>query len=1119
MSRRTVPGILVVLLGAITAPVLAFAAAPGNDDFAGAQSLAPDFSDVISTNVDATDQAGAGEPDHASSGFGPAHSVWYQWSPAADGSHTIDTCGSNFDTRLAVYVGAGLGSLSEVAANDNAGAGTNCPGPHSQISSFFSSGATYYIAVDTSGQLPGPGCAPTGTFALRLDAADSGTPIACGGSSAPQNDDFSAAGLAAFPAEGGSYSGTNAHATAEPSEPDHAGSGLGPLHSIWYSWTPSTGGSGTVSTCSDQTVFDSRVAVYTGSSLAGLSEVAKNLDSAAAGCAGKRAQTSFSTSAGQTYLIAIDTQGDLAGNGSGPSTGGVQVTVSPGPGGDQPLPDPLLVAIPAPETLGTAKMPDLRPGSLECRRKFCNLSHAKSKLRAAGITNYRLVEKNGDIDDVPKKLRSRVNHGDVVSTDPAPDTEIAIPNVKAYPTMELPKIKLRRFFLPQLTTKCGEKGLADRFVGQPLWPGVTTGRGDKKLYGAQDLLEQLRCRYFVRYKKKAGVTEPVVAGVSPGDKVRVDVLLPKTEELQVVIDEGRFHPDLAGKNLVGPNADGRMPTTGNSKGALVVRVIQITSAPAVPLPGVGVSITDSSGFPVAVGRTKADGSVALIGGFDRPDTYTVTALREADNGLTLDGTAKLKVENFGKVTTHSGRRFRFENKKWELQKPVGNASSASVSAAEARTARRDCNLSGDEESADVALFVLDALLANIDAAKTPAETEEATARFINWYLRMEEGGLLKYAGPQKYLAQTGVAIINLGDTPLKAVGALCEAVSVAQVLELARGFEIKRPLPAIQAGGQTALPNGTLMDASAFDFSGVAIKPSLPTAAELSLALDERALIVQALIAVTGGKINVDLGNAARGVISTGGGNLIGQAGGNFAAVRPGLTIEQLRGLFAVISTGGGNVISTGGGNLTAAEKSAAQKVISTGGGNLIGQAGGNLTDVQLRALLRVISTGGGNLIGQAGGNLSAAERDALSAVISTGGGNVISTGGGNLTAYDTQLDALQGVISVGGGNLSQVISTGGGNLNPVAIVQSVISTGGGNVISTGGGNLRDVIAPFVSHVISTGGGNIARQLGATELSNLATLISDKGLGLISDKGLGLIGQAGGKLNTDAGGG
>lgn len=140
-------GALVIVPSAVAAP-------PANDDFANAQTITGDSGSVAGTNVDAT--AEPSEPDHA--GYPAQASVWYRWTPSADGKASFDTCTANFDTRLAVYTGNALADLIEIASNDDSedcGSGSF----QSSLSFAVSAGMTYEIAVDGFG-------GSTGTFTL-----------------------------------------------------------------------------------------------------------------------------------------------------------------------------------------------------------------------------------------------------------------------------------------------------------------------------------------------------------------------------------------------------------------------------------------------------------------------------------------------------------------------------------------------------------------------------------------------------------------------------------------------------------------------------------------------------------------------------------------------------------------------------------------------------------------------------------------------------------------------------------------------------------------------------------------------------------------------------------------
>jgi hypothetical protein len=88
-------------------------------------------------------------------------------------------------------------------------------------------------------------------------------------------------------------------ATKETDEPNHAGNPGG--KSLWWTWTPAASGQVTISTIGSS--FDTLLAVYTGSALASLSQVAADDDS---GTGGGTSLVQFSAVAGTAYRIAVD---------------------------------------------------------------------------------------------------------------------------------------------------------------------------------------------------------------------------------------------------------------------------------------------------------------------------------------------------------------------------------------------------------------------------------------------------------------------------------------------------------------------------------------------------------------------------------------------------------------------------------------------------------------------------------------------------------------------------------------------------------------------------------------------------------------------------------------------
>ena len=124
---------------------------PASPVFADASTLPSDYDSADGSNTNAIIEPG--EPAHA--GYGPFHSVWWDWkSPSSSmfsmKSNTsggdvllVDTHGSDFDTVLAVYTGSVISNLTEIAANDDAGSGTNT----SEVIFAFLPDETYHIAV------------------------------------------------------------------------------------------------------------------------------------------------------------------------------------------------------------------------------------------------------------------------------------------------------------------------------------------------------------------------------------------------------------------------------------------------------------------------------------------------------------------------------------------------------------------------------------------------------------------------------------------------------------------------------------------------------------------------------------------------------------------------------------------------------------------------------------------------------------------------------------------------------------------------------------------------------------------------------------------------------------
>jgi hypothetical protein len=113
---------------------------PPSNSFAGRTTLVGAIVIATGSNVGATKESN--EPRHAGNRGGK--SVWWTWTAPVAGSVTIDTLGSSFDTLLAIYTGSSVGSLTKVAANDEAGGNTHT----SKVTFTAVAGRVYQIAVD-----------------------------------------------------------------------------------------------------------------------------------------------------------------------------------------------------------------------------------------------------------------------------------------------------------------------------------------------------------------------------------------------------------------------------------------------------------------------------------------------------------------------------------------------------------------------------------------------------------------------------------------------------------------------------------------------------------------------------------------------------------------------------------------------------------------------------------------------------------------------------------------------------------------------------------------------------------------------------------------------------------
>jgi hypothetical protein len=123
--------------------------------------------------------------------------------------------------------------------------------------------------------------------------------------SPPANDNFSAPTTVTG---GSSTPATNAQATFETGEPEPHGHGM---HSVWFAYTPPSGGLTTLDIC--DAAFDSTLGVYTGASVGALTEIVTNDDSPACPSGTNASSLSFTATAATTYHIQVDSYYDTTG--------------------------------------------------------------------------------------------------------------------------------------------------------------------------------------------------------------------------------------------------------------------------------------------------------------------------------------------------------------------------------------------------------------------------------------------------------------------------------------------------------------------------------------------------------------------------------------------------------------------------------------------------------------------------------------------------------------------------------------------------------------------------------------------------------------------------------------
>ena len=282
----------------------------GTNAFASRPALTVSSGTATGTGTTTSATAEAGEPAHLDQTA--AASIWWKWTPASGGLAQIDTLGSTFFTRLAVYTGTTLAGLvpvvgSALEADDFSTTGTT----YSSVVRFMvQAGVTYSIAIDgytytdNSGTVVGKG---TASLNLMFPAPPTGL----------ANDNFAnATDISSTSLATGDV--TLASVEALEPDPDALGYSFGAGRSLWYRWTaPATGYySAIVDSTSSLTAWSPLVGVYSGTTLAGLTAKDRGEmeafypgdydDGSATAAAGRlRREATFDAVAGQVYRIQV----------------------------------------------------------------------------------------------------------------------------------------------------------------------------------------------------------------------------------------------------------------------------------------------------------------------------------------------------------------------------------------------------------------------------------------------------------------------------------------------------------------------------------------------------------------------------------------------------------------------------------------------------------------------------------------------------------------------------------------------------------------------------------------------------------------------------------------------
>jgi hypothetical protein len=236
-----------------------------------------EVSDLTFTTVGAT--AGGNNP--GCGGTSNPLDIWFAYTATATGTGSFDLCGSNFNTRLAIYSACG-GTV--LACNDDNG--PLCTGTNASLRIPVTSGSTYYVQVSGNEATTG-----TGDLTIAVSAP-------------PANNNCSAATAIN---EVSNLTFNTSAATASGINPGCGGTAN--PYDIWYAYTATASGTGSFDLCGSS--FNTRLAIYNacGGTLLGCN------DDDGPSCSGTSSSLQIPVLSGTTYYVQVS--GNESSNGSG----------------------------------------------------------------------------------------------------------------------------------------------------------------------------------------------------------------------------------------------------------------------------------------------------------------------------------------------------------------------------------------------------------------------------------------------------------------------------------------------------------------------------------------------------------------------------------------------------------------------------------------------------------------------------------------------------------------------------------------------------------------------------------------------------------------------------------